>query len=101
MKNVLLLARKGVDLAEVQALVDTAKVTLFAGTSFADARRVLEEVPIDVVIMGAGLDLDVRLSIVRHVFVRNSGTSVHMKDRDSGPQGMLPFVAAVLRGLLG
>ena len=99
MKNVLLLARKGIDLDEVRALVDTSNVTLFAGTTFADARRLLEEAPIDMVIMGAGFDLDVRLSIVRHVFVRNSGTSVHMKDRDSGPQGMLPFVAAVLRGL--
>ncbi|MBI3991750.1 MAG: hypothetical protein HY342_00640 [Candidatus Lambdaproteobacteria bacterium] len=100
MKNVLLLARKGIDLDQVRALVDTSNLTLFAGTGFADARRALEQARMDLVIMGAGLDLDVRLSIVRHIFVHSSGTSVHMKDRDSGPQGMLPFVAAVL-GALG
>ncbi len=53
----------------------------------------------DHVIMGAGLDIDVRLDIIREVFELSDSTTVHMKDFASGPQGMLPFVRAVLSAL--
>lgn len=59
----------------------------------------MAEAPIDTVIMGAGIDLDSRLAMIRHVFEHSNATTVHMKDRDSAKAGMLPFVAAVLTGL--
>jgi len=49
--------------------------------------------------MGAGIDLETRLQIVREIFQLSETTTVHMKDRLSGPDGFLPFVRAVLRGL--
>ena len=49
--------------------------------------------------MGAGLDLQTRLDMVREVFERSDWTSVHMKDRGTGPEGFLPFIRAVLHGL--
>jgi hypothetical protein len=49
--------------------------------------------------MGAGLDLDVRLEIVRQIFDSSETTTVHMKSHLPGPGGYLPFVRAVLQGL--
>ncbi|MFQ5400768.1 MAG: hypothetical protein ACE5E7_14375, partial [Anaerolineae bacterium] len=60
-----------------------------------------DEHPIDTVIMGAGIDLDTRLQIVQHIFTVSKATTVHMKDWNSGPQGMLPFANGVLTGLMG
>lgn len=54
---------------------------------------------IDTVIMGAGIALETRLEIVRHVLEASKTTTVHMKDRASGRSGTVPFVNAVLRGL--
>ncbi len=50
--------------------------------------------------MGAGIDLEARLAIIRQIFEASNSTTVHMKDRDSGPTGMLPFVNGVLTGLM-
>jgi hypothetical protein len=48
---------------------------------------------------GAGLDLDIRLEIVREIFQTSETTTVHLKDVASGPGGFLPFVRSVLAGL--
>lgn len=45
--------------------------------------------------------MEVRLEIVKYIFTVSTSTTVHMKDRNSGPQGMLPFVNGVLEGLVG
>ncbi len=50
--------------------------------------------------MGAGLDLDVRCEIIKLIFSLSHTTTVHMKDYASGPEGMLPFVNSVLKGLI-
>jgi hypothetical protein len=49
------------------------------------------------VILGGGLELDVRLQIVRSVFENSASTTGHMNS-PSGPESYLPFVRAVLRG---
>jgi len=55
---------------------------------------------IDIVIMGAGIELDKRLEIVRYVFNTSNTTTVHMKDWQTGPEGFVPFINGVLSGLL-
>jgi hypothetical protein len=55
---------------------------------------------IDIVISGGGIELEKRLEIVNYIFKTSNATSVHMKDIDSGPQGFIPFINKVLRGLL-
>jgi hypothetical protein len=54
---------------------------------------------IDIVIIGAGLNIDVRCEIIKLIFSLSDTTTVHMKDYASGPQGMLPFVNSVLNGV--
>ena len=95
--NVLLVGRKGVVVDEVRENLEVQHATLFGATTLEDARKVLEEHPIDTVIMGAGIDLATCHRIVRHVCEASDSTTVHMKDRDSGPEGFLPFVDGLLR----
>ena len=49
--------------------------------------------------MGAGLDLEPRIEIIRYVYQTSTSTAVYLKDQDSGPQGMVPFLKNVLSGL--
>ncbi len=99
--NVLLLGRTGIVLDNVEAKIDSNNVKLFAGTTLEDVISVMAADRIDHVIMGAGIDIETRLAIIRHVFETSTSTTVHMKDWDSGPAGMLSFVNGVLTGLLG
>ena len=98
-KNILLLGRTGVVIEDVQHQLESADIQLFGGTDIEDVRAALASADIDHVIMGAGIDLETRLQIVREIFQGSERTTVHMKDYASGPQGFLPFVRAVLRGL--
>ena len=98
-KNILLLGRTGVVIDDVQHQLDIADIQLFGGTGIEDVRAAFTRADIDHVIMGAGIDLETRLQIVREIFQLSDTTTVHMKDHASGPQGFLPFVRSVLRGL--
>src|SRR3954454_15150839 len=49
-------------------------VALFGATTLDDVRKVLDEHPINTVIMGAGIYLEMRLRIVRHVFEASDST---------------------------
>jgi hypothetical protein len=95
-KNVLLVGRKAIVLDDVREGLAVPDVTLFSATTLNEVRKVFGEHPIDTVIMGAGIDLDTRLRIVRHVFEASDSTTVHMKDWQSGPEGFLPFVKGLL-----
>ena len=97
--HVLLLGRTGIVLDSVEAALDVDDVTLYAGTNLDDVADTMASYPIDTVIMGAGIALDDRLAIIRHIFETSNATTVHRKDWDSGPAGMLPFVNGILAGL--
>ncbi|TMI88153.1 MAG: hypothetical protein E6H06_19305 [Bacteroidetes bacterium] len=73
----------------------------FAAPGLAEVQQVFEKNnnAIDIVIMGAGIELDKRLEIVRYVFKASDITTVHMKDRATGPEGFVPFINNVLTGL--
>ena len=98
-KRVLLLGRRGVVVEDVQQQLRMPDVQLFAATGLDGVRSVFAQADIDHVIMGAGLDLEARLEIVREIFLASDTTTVHMKDFASGPDGFLPFVLSVLSGL--
>ncbi|PHQ60738.1 MAG: hypothetical protein COC08_06955 [Maribacter sp.] len=100
-KTILLLGRTGIDVQNVKESISVKNVNLLSGTSFNEVETAFEDNNIDIVIMGAGIDLDIRTAIVQHIFTTSKSTSVHMKDWDSGPQGMVPFIDGVLRGLIG
>jgi hypothetical protein len=97
--HVLLLGRTPFDPLAVETEISVSGVELAYGTSLGDVEAAFSRGPVDVVIMGAGIPLADRLDIVEHVFASSDSTSVHMKDRASGPRGMMPFINQVLSGL--
>jgi hypothetical protein len=97
--NVLLLGKKGIIIHDVEAKLEMPEVRLFGGTSIEDVRSIFAENKIDHVIMGAGIKLQKRLEIIQEICELSETTTVHMKDFASGPEGMLPFVGAILTGL--
>lgn len=98
--TVLLLGRTGVDVDHVQRQLGLAELHLIGGTGLHDVRNAFAAGGhVDHVIMGAGIDLDTRLQIVREIYQLSDNTTVHLKDRVSGREGFLPFVRAILGGL--
>ena len=74
-------------------------VQLFGGTGIDDVRTAFAAATSITFVMGAGIDLERRLEIAGEIFRLSDETTVHLKDRASGPEGFLPFVSAVLQGL--
>ena len=99
-RNVLLAGRYPVLVEDAERQVTVPpSVRFFAATGLGEVRDAFAEAEIDHVIMGAGLDIEVRLEIVREVFRMSDTTTVHLKDFASGLDGFLPFAQAVLDGL--
>jgi len=98
-RNVLLLGRLDVVVEEAQQQLRMPDVRLFVATGLEEVRSAFAQADINHVIMGAGLDLEIRLEIVREIFRTSEKTTVHMKDVVSGPEGFQPFVRSVLAGL--
>jgi hypothetical protein len=99
MKNCLLLGRKGMIVDDVKENITATDINLFGGTSLQEVKDAFGQRSIDIVIMGAGIDLEVRLEIIQFIFETSKATTVHMKDWDSGPAGMMPFVNGIINGL--
>jgi NAD(P)H-flavin reductase len=98
-KKILLLGRKGIIVENARSQIGDHDLEIYGGTGIDDVRSTFTEAKIDHVFMGAGIELEKRLEIVREVFRLSDSATVHMKDASSGPQGFLPFVRAVLAGL--
>ncbi|OAA81482.1 hypothetical protein LEL_01027 [Akanthomyces lecanii RCEF 1005] len=108
-RRILLLGRKGIVVDDAKSQIDDPGLEILGGTCIDDVRAAFADDgggggggatgSIDHVFMGAGIDLELRLEIVREIFQRSSTTTVHLKDASSGPKGFLPFVKAVLEGL--
>ena len=100
-KNVLLVGRLLTKIPTADE-VPIKDIELSVASTLDEARSVFKKNNnhIDIVIMGAGIELEKRLEIVRFVFNTSNITSVHMKDYESGPEGFLPFINKVLNGLL-
>ena len=98
--SVLLLGRTLISVNEVQRQLGLPGFRIAAGTTLDDVRRAFAPGQrIDHVIMGAGIDLEARLVIVRAVFDFSTVTTVHMKDTASGREGFIAFACGVLTGL--
>lgn len=101
MKNVLILCRLAVNIPNLQTGITRTDINLISGTNLEEVKSAFERHnnEIDVVIMGAGIELSIRLAIIEYIFNTSKSTTVHMKDWDSGPAGMLPFVNGVLANI--
>src|SRR6516164_1035780 len=100
MKKVLLIGRQLVKVPQADQLI-IKNIEYFAADSLANAQKIFEQNnnTIDIVIMGAGIELEKRLEIVKYIFNTSNSTSVHMKDWITGPEGFMPFINHVLTGL--
>ena len=98
-RNVLLIGRTGVVIDDVQQQLRMPDIRFFGGTGVDDVRAAFAQAAIDHAIMGAGIDLETRVQIVREIFLASETVTVHLKDHASGPQAFLPFVRSVLSGL--
>jgi hypothetical protein len=101
-RNVLLLGRLGVVVEDAQRQLRMPDVRLFAATGLDGVRSAFAQADIDHVIMGAGLDLEVRLEIVREVFRASDRTTVHdpvepERDGEAQPQAAVPRRARTRR----
>jgi len=101
MKNILLIGRLEINIPNLQTGIENKNINLFSGTNLEEVKDAFNQNDnqIDSVIMGAGIDLNVRLDIIRYIFETSQSTTVHMKDWESGPKGMLPFVNSILNEL--
>jgi len=100
MKKILLIGKQ---LTSVPPQLIIENVEYFAAPDLKTVQQIFEtdNNSIDIVIMGAGIELEKRLDVVRYVFSTSNTTSVHMKDWETGPEGFVPFINKVLSGLLG
>ena len=98
-KRILLLGRRGVNVEDAKTKIDDPSVEIYAGIAIDDVQAVFAETNIDHVFMGAGIEIEKRLDIVREIFTLSQTTTVHLKDAASGPQGFLQFVKAILAAL--
>jgi hypothetical protein len=97
-KNCLLVGLKPVIVDDAKNEIAEKNVTVFTASSLQEVQDVFSH-HIDIVIMGAGLELSDRLKIAKYIFETSNSTSVHMKDKDSGPDGFIPFIKKVLDGM--
>ncbi|MGV1010339.1 MAG: hypothetical protein ACOYBY_17355 [Dermatophilaceae bacterium] len=97
--TVLIVGRRREVIDELTRQLQVARVRLIGATSLGDVRATFARTSVDHVIMGAGIDLEDRLAIIRDIFRTSDTTTVHLKDRASGPDGFLPFVANILGAL--
>jgi hypothetical protein len=101
--KILLLGLSDSVLADAQQQLVHPDLEVFRGTSVEDVRSTMAQTSIDHVFMGGGLPTkpQLQMEMVWAIFQSSGTTTVHMLDTTRGPQGFLPFVQAVLRGLMG
>ena len=100
MASALLVGRTHHILDGAQEQLGICGLRLEAATNAAEVKLAVSRTTFDHVFMGAGIDLEERLAIVRAVYEASETTTLHLKDVASGPEGFLPFTRAILTSLL-
>jgi hypothetical protein len=93
--RVLLLGRTAAVIDEIIANPPLSGIEWIGGTDAEALSGAFAAGPVDVVIIGGGLDLETRLTLVREVFERSLTATVHLNS-PSGPASFRPFVANVV-----
>lgn len=100
MKNILLVGKLLVNIPSPEKLIKKEAHYLVASDMATVQEVFRNNKVIDTVIMGAGIDLEKRLDIVRYIFSASDTVTIHMKDYASGPEGFVPFINDVLAGMM-
>ena len=100
MKNILLIGKLLVNIPSPEKLVKK-DAHYFVAHDMATVQGVFENnKAIDIVIIGAGIELEKRLDIVHYIFSTSNTVTIHMKDYATGPDGFVPFINNVLMGMM-
>jgi hypothetical protein len=99
-KKILLLGFTESILTNAQQQLTRPGLEVFVGKSVEDVRSLLSQTTIDHVFVGGKLAVETHLEIAWEAIQANDATTVHVQDR-LGREGFLPFVQAVLHGLVG
>ena len=100
MASALLVGRTHRVLSGAQEQLGICGLQLEAATNAAEVKSAVSSRTFDHVFIGAGIDLEERVAIVRLVFEASGTTTLHLKDVASGPKGFIPFTRAILTSLL-
>lgn len=94
---VLLIGRLPHVIGDVARQLDHLPIEWLGAHDHAEVVRQLETEPrIACVIMGAGLDDSVRGDLIGVIAALRPDVCIHLKDRASGPDGLVPFVERVV-----
>lgn len=94
--NVLIVGRLLDIVDDTRSRVRCEGVTLHGATTLDEVRQTLALKAIDVMVVGAGIELAERLAIARAALEVSETITVHLKDKASGPTGFAPFVERVI-----
>ncbi|EEE37707.1 hypothetical protein RKLH11_1543 [Rhodobacteraceae bacterium KLH11] len=95
---VLLIGRLPNVIGDVAQKLDHLPIQWLGAHDPDEVRRQLDAEPnIACVIMGAGLDDAVRGALVGTIAARRPDICIHLKDRASGPDGLVPFVERIVQ----
>ncbi len=97
--NVMLIGRNQWVIDAAERELTSPQRAVYGAVTMAELEAVLTENRIDHAFVGPGLDLDLRMELIRRVFELTDSTTVHLKDFSHGPEGALAFVEAILTGL--
>lgn len=96
---VLLIGRLPHVIGNVARELDDLPIRWLGAHDHGEVIRQLDTEPgISCVIMGAGLDDNIRGDLISIIAEKRPDVSIHLKDRASGPDGMVPFVRQVVQG---
>jgi hypothetical protein len=98
-QTILLVGRTRMIIDDARVALGLSDAGFSAATNLAEVEEALQAHQVSHVFIGAGIELEQRLGIVRAIFQNSETTTVHLKDSASGPSGFLPFVRAILSGL--
>jgi hypothetical protein len=95
---VLLIGKLPHVIGNVAKVLDHLPIEWLGAHDHAETVRQLECEPrIACIIMGAGLDDQIRGDLIGLVAIMRPDLPIHLKDRASGPEGLVPFVERVVR----
>lgn len=95
---VLLIGKLPHVIGNVAKELDHLPIRWLGAHDHAETVRQLDSEPgIACVIMGAGLDDQLRGDLVGLIATLRPDNCIHLKDRASGPEGLVPFVERVVR----
>lgn len=98
---VLLVGRLPGVIGDVAKALENMPIRWLGAHDRAEVIQQLETEPgIACVVIGAGLDDSVRGDLVGVIASRRPDISIHMKDRASGPDGLLPFTRRIVETMV-